>query len=259
MERIEDFTEREFAERLGSLSRLLIARPAIAPSTEPKAVLLGGQSGAGKTTLHNIFGAKFKENVVVVNGDEYRSAHPRFAAINARYGIEAPAHTAAWASRMVESLVDRLSSARYNLIVEGTLRTAQAPLKTASLLRDKGYGVSLAVMAVKPEISLISCQLRWEQMRLAGTTPRAVDPAHHRVIVENIVDNLTVLEESGAFDGIELYSRTGACLFSNDLADQATGGSAGDALRDILFGPWTSEEKDHFLYLGELLERLKSL
>ena len=60
---------------------------------------------------------------------------------------------------MVEELVDQLSRLKYNLVVEGTLRTADVPLGTARLLRERGYGVSLALMAVKPEISLLSCQL----------------------------------------------------------------------------------------------------
>ena len=132
-------------------------------------ILLGGQSGAGKTTLHNVFRNAMNGNVIVVNGDEYRSFHPRYKQICAQYGIDSPAHTAAWAGRMVEAIIDALSIMGYNLIIEGTLRTSEVPLKTARLLRDRGYSVSLALMAVKPEISLISCQLRYEQMRIAGT------------------------------------------------------------------------------------------
>lgn len=80
-----------------------------------------------------------------------------------------------------------VTSFGYNLVIEGTLRTSQVSLATATLLRERGYDVSLALMAVKPEISLVSCQLRYEQMRLAGTTPRATDPVHHRKIVDQVV------------------------------------------------------------------------
>lgn len=108
---------------------------------------------------------------------------------------------------MTETLVDYFSSLSYNLVIEGTLRTSEVPLASATLLCERGYDVSLALMAVKPEISLVSCQLRYEQMRISGTTPRATDPAHHRKIVDQIVSNLAVLEESGMFDGIYLYNR----------------------------------------------------
>lgn len=157
--------------------------------------MLGGQSGAGKATLHNAFRNALNGNVIVVSGDEYRFFHLRYKQIYAQYGIDSPAYTAAWAGRMVEAIVDAFSIMGYNLIIEGTLRMSDVPLKTARLLHDRGYSVSLAFMAVKPEISLISCQLRYEQMRIAGTEPRAVDPVRHLSIVKTVVGNLKVLED----------------------------------------------------------------
>ncbi len=211
--------------------------------------MLGGQSGAGKTTLHRLLQNSFGHNAIVVNGDEYRPRHPRFQQICERYGVDGPSHTAQWAGHMVEALVDALSVMGYNLIIEGTLRTSEVPLKTAALLRSRGYGVSLALMAVKPEISLVSCQLRYEQMRLAGTEPRAVDPAHHLTIVEGIVDNLRVLEESGQFDSVSLYARNEQLLFP--IGDDC--GKASEALERTLFGGWTEEERNHLAYLEKIL------
>ena len=117
---------------------------------------------------------------------------------------------------MTEALIDEFSRVGHNLIVEGTLRTAEVPLKTATLLRSHGYRVSLALMAVKPEISLVSCQIRYELcMRIAGTIPRAVDPKHHDRIVRDIVSNLSALEQSGLFDEVRLFSRTREMLVSS--------------------------------------------
>lgn len=204
--------------------------------------------------MHNVFRNALDGNVIVVNGDEYRSFHPRYKQLCAQYGIDAPAHTAAWAGQMVEAVIDALSVMGYNLVIEGTLRTSDVPLRTAALLRGRGYGVSLALMAVKPEISLVSCQLRYEQMRIAGTEPRAVDPAHHLLIVEGIVDNLEALEDSGMFGNISLYSRSERCLFSSADGE----GRASEALRDVLFGDWTEEERKHQAYLEQRLEEAKA-
>ena len=252
---LESYSDREFLAALKPLIGTLVIDKRLAPSDNPRAVLLGGQSGAGKTTLHDVFLALEESNAIVINGDDYRSVHPRFRQICAQYGIDSPAHTAAWAGRMVEAIVDALSIMGYNLIIEGTLRTSEVPLKTARLLRDRGYSVSLALMAVKPEISLISCQLRYEQMRIAGTEPRAVDPAHHLSIVKSIVGNLKVLEESGMFDDIGLYSRSEQRLFSS--ADD--GGQASEALERILFGAWTAEESAHYEYLKQRREQARAL
>lgn len=248
-----EYSSEEFSEAFQEILKRLVIESHCAPSKDPRAVLLGGQSGAGKTTLHELCIKGFAEGGIIVNGDEYRSRHPRFAQLDAEYGPEAVAHTAAWAGRMVEGLVDALSSMRYNLVIEGTLRTSQVPLQTATLVREKGYEVSLALMAVKPEISLISCQIRYELMRMAGTTPRATDPRHHNKIIADIVENLAVLEASGLFDGIRLYSREKELLFPTDGEAR----SAAEALRDVLFGPWTPVEKKHYEFLQAKLAELQ--
>lgn len=247
------FNEEEFAGEFQSIAKRLVLESRCTPAANPRAMLLGGQSGAGKTALHELCVKRFKEGGIVINGDEYRSRHPRFAELDAQYGPEAVAHTAAWAGQMVEALVGALSSMRYNLVVEGTLRTSEVPMRTAELLRRKGYGVSLALMAVKPEISLLSCQIRYELMRLAGTTPRATDPAHHNKIVDDIVRNVGVLDDSGMFDEIRLYSRERKLLFP--VEGEAR--TAAEALSDVLFGPWTPEERTHCAFLQEKLASLR--
>lgn len=271
---LAEYSKAEFDDARTSLVRRLIGGKEVYPSEHPRAVLLGGQSGAGKTTLHGIFDTKYQGNIIVINGDEYRSRHPRYRELDAEYGPDAVSYTAPWAGKMTESLIDALSIMQYNLIVEGTLRTSEVPISTATLLRKRGYGVSLALMAVKPEISLISCQIRYEQMRIAGTIPRATDPKHHDKIIRDIVENLAVLEESGLFDDIRLFSREGKCLYAlgKDGAESAAlseesvqaaevagnnARTASEALREILFGPWTPEEKRHYGFLQETLAKLQ--
>ena len=253
MKNLADFSPDQFEDALEDILASRIKCLTVKGDTAPEAILLGGQSGAGKTTLHKIFKARFADDVAIINGDEYRSYHPHYHELFEEYGSDSVKYTASWAGKMTEALIDSLSSMGYNLVIEGTLRTSEVPLKTAKLLRCKGYDVSLALMAVKPEISLVSCQIRYELMRLAGTTPRATDPAHHRLIVESIVGNLSVLEESGLFSSVSLYSRSGECLYSS----QGKEGSASAALKEALFGSWTAEELFHYEYLCKRLESLK--
>ena len=105
--RQEDFN-RHLARLVQSMSE------GVNPSLHPKGVLLGGQSGAGKTRLQKIVLAKNEEAFIVINGDEYRKLHPNFAKIQERFGIDAPAHTAAWSGAMVEALIDAFSLQGYN-------------------------------------------------------------------------------------------------------------------------------------------------
>ena len=141
MGKLEDYSDNEFCAQLRLIVSALLADVSCVPTGRPRAFLLGGQSGAGKTTLHRLLQDSLDGNVIVINGDEYRSRHPRFREIVARYGVDGPAHTAAWAGRMVEAVVDALSVMGYNLVIEGTLRTSEVPLKTAALLRERGYAV----------------------------------------------------------------------------------------------------------------------
>lgn len=247
------YSESEFSLQLFEQLRNMISRPEISPAGLPAAVLLGGQSGAGKTTLQKVFIEKFDHNAIVINGDEFRALHPRFRELHERYGDDAVTYTASWSGHMVERLIEELSRVGYNLIIEGTLRTSEVPLSTAALLRERGYRVSLALMAVKPDISLLSCQARYEEMRIAGTTPRATDPAHHMRIVDQIVSNLAVLEDSGAFEDIELYGRSEERFYPADGEERR----ASQVLSDILFGEWTEEESAHRAFLEQYLEGLR--
>lgn len=254
MEALEEYSAEEFADQLQSIQKELLVsyRPKV--PNEPQAYLLGGQSGAGKTTLHKLLRRRLEDDAVIINGDSFRKYHPRFRALQAAYGDKSVDYTSVWSGQMTEALIDALSRIGYNLIIEGTLRTSDVPLSTAELLRQRGYSVSLALMAVKPEISLISCQIRYQQMRLAGTTPRATDPKHHMKIVEQIVANLAALEDSGKFDGIQLFTRSEECLFPR----KGDSRKASEVLEQALFGSWTEEETEHLRSLQAKLDYLQS-
>lgn len=72
----EKYTEREFSEKFEELRwNLLNAyRPTL--ESPPQAFLLGGQSGAGKTTLHKIIHRRLDGNGISINGDDYRKSTP---------------------------------------------------------------------------------------------------------------------------------------------------------------------------------------
>ncbi len=247
-----EYSSEEFEQAKANILSRLTLSPVVMPSNSPQAFLLGGQSGAGKTTLHGMIQERFGYNVIVVNGDGFRSYHPRYRQLDKEYGPESVNYTAKWAGDMTEAVVDALSTVGYNLAVEGTLRTAEVPTKTATLLKERGYRVFLAVMAVKPEISLISCQIRYEQMRIAGTVPRATDPEHHNLIIRQIVSNMQVLEQSDLFEGIYLVNRAKEVLYPKEGQE----GKASDALSKVLFGPWSREEAIHYDYLKQQYEAL---
>ena len=57
---LESYSDREFLAALKPLIGTLVIDKRLAPSDNPRAVLLGGQSGAGKTTLFNCLNRDIK-------------------------------------------------------------------------------------------------------------------------------------------------------------------------------------------------------
>ena len=181
-------------------------------SKNPKVFLLGGQPGAGKSGLENML--NLKDEYISISGDDYREYHPRFKEINLEYGKEASKYTQQWAGQITEKLIEKLAKEKYNLIIEGTLRTAQLPLKEANRFKKLGYEVELHVLAVKPEKSYLGTLLRYEEMIKQGKIPRMTPKEHHDLVVNNIGDNLEIIYNSKAFDNIKLFDRENNLLYN---------------------------------------------
>jgi len=199
-----DFSEQEFQNAFKKIYLNIVGK--CIPATEPFAVILGGQPGAGKTTLHRIVLGK-NSNTVIINGDDFRKYHPRFLQIEAQYGDKSPDYTQDFTNRVVETLIETLGREKYNLIVEGTLRTSETPLATCENLKGKGYAVELSVIAVHKESSWQGTIDRFNEMKKAGLVPRKTPKEKHDAVVEKISENLDILYKSGKFDNITLYDR----------------------------------------------------
>ena len=182
------------------------------PTENPKVTLLGGQPGAGKSGLENLI--NIKKNYVSISGDDYREYHPRFKEINLEHGREASKYTQQWAAEITEKLIRELRKEKYNLIIEGTLRTAELPLKEASAFKKAGYEVELNVVVVKPEKSRLGTLERYEAMLKQNKVPRMTPKEHHDLVVNNIGNNLEIIYNSKAFDNIKLFDRGNNLLYN---------------------------------------------
>ncbi|MCF0163463.1 MAG: zeta toxin family protein [Fusobacterium necrophorum] len=181
-------------------------------SENPKVFLLGGQPGAGKSGLEHMI--NLKKEYVSISGDDYREYHPRFRELNLEYGREASKYTQQWAAEMTEKLIEEFKNSKYNLIIEGTLRTAELPLKEANRFKKAGYEVELNVVVVKPEKSRLGTLQRYEEMLKRGKIPRMTPKDHHELVVNNIGNNLNQIYEAKAFDNIKLYDRENNLLYN---------------------------------------------
>ena len=120
-------------------------------------------------------------------------------------------------------------------------------------MTTKGYQVSLAVIATKPELSYLSTLIRYEELHaIDPSQARATPKEHHDGIVEHLVENLRELEKDQLFRQIQIYQRDQSCVYDSQV-DQT---SAAEVLQECLFGKWSKVEKE-MLKMGQ--ERLKEL
>ena len=234
---IESYSSEDFDKALERTIDLLTFNKNI--SSTPRAVILGGQSGAGKTTIHRVKMLESKGNYIVIDGDTYRAQHPYFRELQEKYGVDSVDYTKVFAGKMVEAVIDKLSSLKYNLIIEGTLRSAAVPINTATLLKSKGYTVDFCLIATKPELSYLTTQLRYLEMMIVDPLQaRATLKDHHDGIVKSLVANSNELEQSGLFESLQVYKRDLEQVYNSKLCTE----SVGTVVEQILFGPWTSDE-----------------
>lgn len=203
-------SEQEFSEKVKKVWKDIVEDdPFISAAQEsPEGFVLGGQPGAGKTTLTNMLSARLNKNIISISGDDFRPYHPHFEEIQSLYKEESPKYTSKFSGRMTEDLIDKAVSEKYNIVVEGTFRTSATPVSTLKKMKQAGYRTGIAIQICDKETSWKSCQERYEKMK--ETNPvlaRAVDKAHHDLVIRQLPETIKSVYESGFADSLEIYER----------------------------------------------------
>ena len=173
---------------------------------KPKAYILGGQAGAGKTTLHDMI-IKNNPDTIIINADVFRTHHPHFNMIHDYYKVKAADHTQSFANAVANVLVEKISRDNFDLIVEGTCRRADVPLKSCRDFKEKGYDVELMIMCCNADVAWQSTVDRYNLMKRQGLIPRAVTREKYNEMVKALPDNVDELYHSREFDEITLWDR----------------------------------------------------
>ncbi|WP_267523092.1 zeta toxin family protein [Campylobacter sp. MG1] len=174
----------------------------------PKAFVLGGQPGAGKSNLIETVRKELNKNVIVINGDDYRKYHPDYANLQAIYGKDSPKHTATFAGMITEMILDKAIKNKLNIVIEGTFRTTTTPIKTLQLFKDNGYNTNVLIQTCHKDISWQSCLERYEKM--LETNPaeaRFTDKVHHDLVANCLANNIKEVYDSNLVDDMRIYIR----------------------------------------------------
>ena len=109
--KLEEFSQDDFELASRRLVRSLTRGKTT--SSQPKAILLGGQSGAGKTTIHRVKQREFQGNLIIIDGDSYRSFHPNYLGLQEKYGKDSVDYTKVFACLLHISEPTRLRRISY--------------------------------------------------------------------------------------------------------------------------------------------------
>ena len=108
---MEDFTEytmHEFNRCYQKIKQIAVDQKETVE--KPEAVILGGQPGAGKSSMIKHFESLIADKgTAVISGDDFRKLHPHFNQLYAQYGDDYVDYTQKFSSQVTESLIDELS------------------------------------------------------------------------------------------------------------------------------------------------------
>ena len=145
---------------------------------------------------------------MIINGDEFRPYHQYFDEIYAKYGNDFSKYTGDFSGKMVEKIRDEAIKQRFNIIIEGTFRRADLPLRELANFIQHGYHVGVIICTCPTEISWESTLERAREQQFQGLNPRYVPREHHDLVVSKLAENVaSVIRQNPQLEYFEIYSR----------------------------------------------------
>lgn len=206
-------TEEEFRRAFSIAKDAILLQPA---GRDRQAVLLGGQPGAGKSTLYGI--RNDLQSFLAINGDALRYYHPRCREVFAADPYSFVPAIRAFCVRLEEELIADLATEGYNMVIEGTFRTTEVPLNTASFLASCGYRTEVSFLVCDAEVAWQSNVARAKMQKERGLYPRLLPLEAYDRIAMALPENLQTVLSAGMgtlFSGISMYDRAGRSLYAD--------------------------------------------
>lgn len=180
------------------------------PKENPIAVIVCGQSGAGKTVLMHKFSTQ--TDGVQVDNDAVREFHPQIEEIKAEaseYKKECTDQLSLTSIPYVISYLsgDNPNNEKNNLTIHQTGKNRTIADKAAQELRGKGYVVGFAIMAVSYAESKQSQNERCHAQYKTFGTCRYVAPNDHMDAINGLPSTVGYIEENNMSDFLLVFTR----------------------------------------------------
>lgn len=217
----------------------------------PTCIFIGGQPGCGKSTSSKMLKKDlFLDNGIVEIGiDIYRSYHPNYLMIedcikkhwinrerteNDSSGNDIADFTHQFAADVTDILADKLSSLKYNLIIEWGMRTPDEPLNTMNTLKKKGYKNIVNFVAVHKDISYNACILRADIMDGEEHIVRRIPKSFHDMCINSLPNSCNKIYNDGYLNNKIIDTFTITTREGNTIWDITNSNEPGEIYKTYL-------------------------
>ena len=169
----------------------------------PEGIITGGTPGAGKSVFVKLAKNRLNDNLLVIDGDQYRKFHPNFAKLQKLVGSDIAFVTGPFYGKMVRNILTKAMEHKYNVIVESTFKSVDSPLDYLKTLKANGYTTTVNIIAVDKEVAWQSTIERKEAMIAAGEPSRSVDRTYFDQTAANLAENAEKVYKTGLVDKLE--------------------------------------------------------
>jgi hypothetical protein len=177
-----------------------------APSSQPAAMVVLGQPGAGAS------------GAAALQGREMcRSTGPAVALSMERIRAYGSGLDPARAQRRLGRALDAVRERRLHLILEDELDDPPRTHHFINRLRQDGYAVQLVVVCVSSPISRLLLAARYALWRQHRLEPEFVSAARHDLALADLRATLDDFEGNGKVDSVKIITRAGRQLFENRM------------------------------------------
>ena len=257
----------------------------IAPVTNPRLFMLGGQPGAGKSKIRKaITDSPQGQGSMVIDPDELRTYHPKYVDFVKENPETAAGRVQTDAAKWAASLRAAALEAKVNIIYDGTL--GGSPSGSVGMAKDaakSGYQVEVHVVATSLDASQLGVQSRYEEafeeyleeqqdlreayddsdelqakyktfdayakVAAKNPPPRTVPDDIQKNAYKKLPDVIESLAKTGVVSRIRIADRGGKKLsdVNGKHAVKSDGGKSGStSLKTERNRPWTEKEIEGF-------------
>jgi predicted ABC-type ATPase len=209
------------------------------PRDSPKAILLAGQPGAGKSGLTKSALNELSGNVVPIDPDELRNAHPDVERLRQQYPYTWAGHTHHDASQWAKELRAAAVEGRRNIILDTTLGNGDSAVTLIKDLQAKGYQVEIRGVVAHELESELGVDRRFSRSLDANGHGRYVPEEVRTQVYGALPGNLDkVHAETGI--PIRLYGREGAQVYDSHTDARLPGAALEQERQERLKNPHTT-------------------